>query len=138
MIGINYFFRIVALIKGGYYLVTPRIAIVIKALSEIETGANQFMQKRFLENAPFFGATYALEIHSLEKKAMIGFDINRWFRIKTARSPGGQDNILFVEIDINTQPENQRDYTEEDVRDLCLGSFEFANENFRNCFGVPL
>jgi len=135
---LNYFFRIVALIKGGYYLVTPRIAIVIKALSEIETEANQFMQKRFLGNAPFFGATYALEIHSLEKKAMIGFDINRWFRIKTARSPGGQDNILFVEIDINTQPENPRDYTEEDVRDLCLGSFEFANENFRNCFGVPL
>lgn len=135
---LNYFFRIVALIKGGYYLVTPRIAIVIKALSEIETGANQFMQKRFLGNAPFFGATYALEIHSLEKKAMIGFDINRWFRIKTARSPGGQDNILFVEIDINTQPENPRDYTEEDVRNLCLGSFEFANENFRNCFGVPL
>jgi hypothetical protein len=135
---LKYFFRIVGLIKGGYSLVTPRIAIVIKALSEIETGANQFMQKRFLGNAPFFGATYALEIHSLEKKAMIGFDINRWFRIKTARSPGGQDNILFVEIDINTQPENPRDYTEEDVRDLCLGSFEFANENFRNCFGVPL
>ena len=51
---LNYFFKIVALVKQEYHLSTPRLAIVLKALSEIETGANQFLQEKLLGKCPFF------------------------------------------------------------------------------------
>jgi hypothetical protein len=135
---LNYFFKIVALVKQEYHLSTPRLAVVLKALSDIETGANSFLQENFLGKAPFFKETHTLEIHALEKRQMRKFDINRWFRIKTARSPNGQDDILFVEVDINTQPEKPRDFEKEEITEFCLSSIEFAKESFLNCFGVSL
>ena len=93
---------------------------------------------RSVADAPFFRGTHALEIHSLEKRMMEEFDINRWFRIKTARTPMGRDEILFVEIDINTQPEKPRDFGKEEITAFCLNSIEFAKKNFLNCFGVSL
>ena len=135
---LDYFSKIVALVKDEYCLSTPRIAIIIKALSEVEAGSNLFLQEKFFKNASFFRDTHALEIHSLEKRMMKEFDINRWFRIKTARTPAGQDDILFVEIDINTQPEKPRDFGKKEITDFCLDSIEFAKENFLNCFGVSL
>ncbi|MBM4349610.1 MAG: hypothetical protein FJ106_06965 [Deltaproteobacteria bacterium] len=135
---LNYFFKIVALVKQEYHLSTPRVAVVLKALSNIEMGANLFLQEKFLGNAQFFKETHALEIHALEKKRMREFDINQWFRIKTARSPMGGDDILFVETDINTQPETPRDFGKEEILEFCVSSIEFAKESFLNCFGVPL
>jgi len=135
---LNYFFKIVALVKYEYHLSTPRLAVVLKALSDIETGANSFLQENFLGKAPFFKGTHTLEIHALEKRQMREFDINRWFRIKTARSPNGKDDILFVEVDINTQPEKPKDFEKEEIREFCLSSIEFAKESFLNCFGVSL
>ena len=135
---LNYFFKIVALVKQEYHLSTPRLAIVLKALSDIEIGSNLFLQEKFFGNTPFFRETHALEIHALKKRTMKEFDINRWFRIKTARSPNGQDDILFVEVDINTQPEKPRDFEKEEIREFCLSSIEFAKESFLTCFGVSL
>ena len=135
---LNYFFKIVDLVKQEYHLSTPRLAVVLKALSDIETGANSFLQENFLGKALFFKGTHTLEIHALEKRQMREFDIHRWFRIKTARSPNGQDDILFVEVDINTLPEKPRDFEKEEIREFCLSSIEFAKESFLNCFGVFL
>ncbi|MBM4307351.1 MAG: hypothetical protein FJ115_06285 [Deltaproteobacteria bacterium] len=135
---INYFSKIVTLVKYEYHLSTPRLAIILKAVSDIQTGANSFLQENFLGRIPFFGETHTLEIHALEKRQIREFDINRWFRIKTARTPTGRDDILFVEIDINTQPEKPRDFGKEEISDFCINSLEFAKENFLNCFGVSL
>jgi hypothetical protein len=135
---LNYFFKIVALVKDDYHLSTPRIALVLKSVSDVERGANLFMAEKFLGNMPFFKDTYALEIHTLEKKELKEFEINRWFRIKTARSQLTKSEVLFVEIDINTQGEKPKEYKKEEIRQFCLTAIEFAEDNFRNCFGVPL
>lgn len=134
----NYFIRIVTLVKDEYHVSTPRIAIVLKALSNIDIGANVFLQNKFFENIPFFKETHSLEIHALEKRGLKEFDINRWFRIKTARSPIGRDDILFIEIDINTQPDKPKDFEKEEIRDFYLTAIEFAKENFINCLGASL
>jgi hypothetical protein len=135
---LNYFFKIVALVKDDYHLSTPRIALVLKGVSDVERGANLFMAEKFLGNMPFFGDTYALEIHALEKREFKEFDINRWFRIKTARSQITKSEVLFAEIDINTQPEKPREFKKEEIRKFCLTAIEFAEDSFRSCFGVSL
>ena len=83
---LNYFSKIVALVKDEYCLSTSRIAIIVKALSDVEAGRIYFC-RAVLCKCLFFQETHALEIHSLEKRRMKEFDINRWFRIKTARTP---------------------------------------------------
>lgn len=132
------FFKIVKLVKDEYRLSIPRIATVVKATSEIETGSNLLIYENFLGKQPFFKNTYALEIHSLEKTTMNGYDINRWFRIKTARAPSGQDNILFVEIDINTLPEKPMDFELQEIKDFHNKSIVFAKDSFLMCFGAAL
>jgi hypothetical protein len=69
---------------------------------------------------------------------MNGYDINRWFRIKTAKAPSGQDNILFVEIDINTLPERPMDFELQEIKDFHNKSIVFAKDSFSKCFGVSL
>jgi hypothetical protein len=135
---LNYFSKIVDLVKDDYHLSTPRIALVLKAVSSVEKGGNVFVAEKFLGNAPFFRETSALEIHALEKKELKEFDINRWFRIKTARSQKTKDDVLFTEIDINTQLEKPREFKKEEIREFCLAAIEFAEESFLDCFGVSL
>jgi hypothetical protein len=69
---------------------------------------------------------------------MNGYDINRWFRIKTARAPAGKDNILFVEIDINTLQDKPRDFGLEEIKDFYNKSIVYAKNSFSSCFGVSL
>jgi len=135
---LKYFFNIVNLVKDEYRLSIPRIAVVIKAVSEIEGGSNLLIYGNFLGEKPFFKNTYGLEIHALEKTAMNSYDVNRWFRIKTARTPTGEDNILFVEIDINTLQEKPRDFNLEEIKDFFNKSIIYAKNSFLNCFGVSL
>jgi hypothetical protein len=135
---LKYFFNIVKLVKDEYRLSIPRIATVVKATSEIETGSNLLIYENFLGSKPFFKNTYSLEIHSLEKTIMNGYDINRWFRIKTARAPAGKDNILFVEIDINTLQDKPRDFGLEEIKDFYNKSIVYAKNSFSSCFGVSL
>jgi hypothetical protein len=132
------FFNIVNLVKDEYRLSIPRIAVVIKAISEIEGGSNFLIYGDFLGEKPFFKNTYGLEIHALEKTAMNSYGVNRWFRIKTARTPTGEDNILFVEIDINTLQEKPRDFDLEEIKDFFNKSIIYAKNSFLNCFGVSL
>jgi hypothetical protein len=40
---LNYFSKIVGLVKDDYHLSTPRIALVLKAVSDVERGGNLFM-----------------------------------------------------------------------------------------------
>jgi hypothetical protein len=135
---LGYFFKIVNLVKDEYRLTIPRTAIVLKAISEVEMGSNLFLYEGFLGRNPFFKDTYAMEIHALEKSRMKDFNINRWFRIKTARSSLDRNNVLFVEIDINTQPEKPRDFGKEEIKDFYFSSIEFAKNSFLSCFGVSL
>jgi len=135
---LKYFFNIVKLVKDEYRLSISRIAIVVKATSEIETGSNLLIHENFLGGKPFFRNTYALEIHALEKATMNGYEINRWFRIKTARAKTGEDNILFVEIDINTLQDKPRDFGLEEIKDFYNKSIVFAKNSFSSCFGVSL
>ena len=136
---LSYFFKINRLVKDDYHLGTPRIAIVIKALSEIDIGSsNLFLQKEFLGKKEFFQNTYALEIHALEKTNIGQFAINRWFRIKTARDPLGKDGNLFVEIDINTQPEKSYDFGKQEIEEFYPSAIEFARKSFYSCFGSSL
>ncbi len=135
---LKYFFNIVNLFKDEYRLSIPRVAIVIKALSEVETRSNLFLHDKLLGGKHFFKNAHSLEIHALEKTAMNNYDINRWFRIKTGRSPSGEDNILFVEIDINTLAEKPRDFGLEEIKDFYPKSIDFAKNSFLNCFGVTL
>ena len=86
---LNYFSKIVALVKDEYCLSTSRIAIIVKALSDVEAGSNLFLQKKFFANASFFRETHALEIHSLEKRRMKEFDINRWFKNQDGKDSYG-------------------------------------------------
>jgi len=137
---LKYLFSIINLVKDEYRLSISRIAIVIKAVSEIEGGSNLLIHGNFLGERPFFKNTYGLEVHALEKTAMNSYDVNRWFRIKTARTPTGDDNILFVEIDINTftLQEKPRDFDLEDIKDFFNKSIIYAKNSFLNCFGVSL
>lgn len=130
--------KIIDLVKGEYHLGTTRLALVIKASSEIEKGSNLFIQSTFLGGAPFFENTYSLEIHALEKTLLNSFNINRWFRIKTARTQAGQDNILFIEADVNTLPEKPKDYDVEEIKAFFEKSFAFIKSNFSKCLGVSL
>lgn len=135
---LKYFFNIVNLAKDEYRLSISRIAVVIKAVSEIEGGSNLLIYGDFLGEKPFFRNTYGLEIHALEKTAMKSYDVNRWFRIKTARTPTGEDNILFVEIDINTLQDKPRDFDIAEIKDFFNKSIIYAKNSFLNCFGVSL
>jgi len=134
----NYFSKINRLVKDDYHLGTPRIALVIKALSKINTGSNLFLQEEFLGKKKFFQNTYSLEIHALEKTAIGQFAINRWFRVKTTRDPLGKDDNLFVEIDINTLPEKSHDFERREIEDFYSRAIELAKDSFSNCFGGPL
>jgi len=135
---LNYFFKINRLVKDDYHLGTPRLAMVIKALSEIDIGTNLFLYQDFLGRKEFFKDTYTLEIHALEKSTIQQFAINRWFRIKTARDPLEQDKGILVEIDINTQPEESREFGKQEIEEFCSCSIEFARNSFLNCFGISL
>jgi len=135
---LKYFFNIVNLVKDEYRLSISRVALVIKAVSEIEEGSNLLIYGNFLGEKPFFKNTYALEIHALEKAAINSYDINRWFRIRTDRTPAGEDKILSVEIDINTLPEKPRDFNIEEIKDFFNKSIIYARNSFSNCFGVSL
>jgi hypothetical protein len=134
----NYFSKINGLVKDDYHLGTPRIALVIKALSEIDMGSNIFLQQEFLGRKEFFQDTHSLEIHALEKTAIGQFEINRWFRIKTARDPLEKDSYLFAEIDINTQPEKSRDFGKRQIEEFFSSAIEFVRTSFSNCFGSSL
>jgi len=107
-------------------------------VSEIEGGSNLLIHGDFLGEKPFFKNTYGLEIHALEKTAMNSYGVNRWFRIKTARTLTGEDNILFVEIDINTLQEKPRDFDLEEIKDFFNKSIIYAKNSFSTCFGVSL
>jgi len=135
---LKYFFSIINLVKDEYRLSIPRIATIIKTVSEIEGGSNLLIYRSFLGEKPFFNNTYGLEVHALEKTAMNGYDVNRWFRIRTGRTPAGEDKILSVEIDINTLPEKPRDFNIEEIRDFYKKSITYARSSFSNCFGVSL
>ncbi len=132
------FFKINRLVKEDYHLETPRIALVIKAISEIDMGSNLFLQQEFLGSKGFFKNTYALEIHALEKTVIGQFAINRWFRIKTARDRLGKDGTLFVEIDINTQPEKEKGLGKQEIEEFYSNGIEFAKRSFLRCFGSSL
>jgi len=135
---LKYFFKINRLVKEDYHLGIPRIALVIKALAEIEIGSNLFLHQEFLGRKEFFQNTHALEIHALEKTVIGQFAINRWFRIKTARDPLGKDDNLFVEIDINTLPEKSQDFGKQEIEEFYSNGIEFAKDSFLSCFGSSL
>jgi hypothetical protein len=135
---LNNFLKINRLVKDDYHLSTPRIAMVIKALSEIDIGSNLFLHQEFLGRKEFFQNTHALEIHTLEKTGLGQFAINRWFRIKTARDPLGKDGNLFVEIDINTQPEKSHDFGKQEIEEFYSRAIGFAKDSFLNCFESSL
>jgi hypothetical protein len=134
----RYLFSIVALVTDEYHLTVPRVALVIKAVSEIERGPNIFMQEKFLGNNPFFNDTYKLEIHALKKTAINGYDINHWFRIRTATVPTGEYNPLSVQIDINTLQEKPLELSLQGIKDFFDKSINFARTNLSECFGVSL
>ncbi len=134
----KYLFNIVALVTDEYHLTVPRAALVIKAVSEIERGSKIFIQERFLGNNPFFKDTSKLEIHALKKTTINGYDINRWFRIRTAAAPTGEDNLLSVEIDINTLKEKPMDLSLQGIKDFFDKSINFAGTNLLECLGVSL
>lgn len=130
-------FKIVDLIKGEYHLTIPRIANVIKASSVVEGGSAHFIYDKFLRENAFFNNSFVTEIHSLEKTSMDDYHINRWFRIKTGETATQQD-ILSVEIDMNTLPDKPIDFDLNNIKDFFIGSFSFAKKNFADCFGQPL
>lgn len=134
----KYFFAIVDLIKEEYRLSISRVAIVVKALSGVEKGSNSFILETFLKNSPFFKDTYSLEIHSLKKMTLDKFAINRWFRIKTARTQEKQDAGLLAEIDVNTLPEEPKDFDLAEIKGFYNKSIAFVNDSFSSCFGVSL
>ena len=132
------FFAIVDLVKEEYRLSISRLAIVVKALAEVEKGSNSFIFETYLNNNPFFKDTYSLEIHSLKKMAVEKYTVNRWFRIKTARTQEKQDAGLLAEIDINTLPEEPKDFGLTDIKCFYNKSIEFIKDSFASCFGVSL
>lgn len=134
----RHLFNIVDLVKDEYHLDISRVAIVIKASSEIEKSSNLLIHEDFLNENRFFKDTYSLEIHALQKTTISGYDINRWFRIKSARAPSGQDNFLFVEIDVNTLQEKPRDFTLMEIKEFFTKSVDFAKTSFSSCFGLSL
>jgi len=136
---LRYLFNIAALVKDGYRLSITRVAIILKALSDVEKSSNLLIHENFLGKKPFFKDSYSLEIHALEKTTMNGYDINRWFRIKTVRGkPTEEDNSLLVEIDVNTLPEKPRDFSLEEIKHFFNKSIDLIKTNFPNCFGIPL
>jgi hypothetical protein len=104
----------------------------------VEKESTIFIYEKFLGNNSFFKNADKLEIHSLEKTKVKEYNINRWFRIRTGLGAGIKDNILAVEVDINTLPEKPVDFEIEKIRNFYITFFAFAKESFLNCFGVPL
>jgi len=132
---LKYLFGIAGLIKASFNLGIPRIALVLKASGEMESGSNLFVYKKFLGENQFFNGASALEIHALGKTTMKDYHINRWFRMRATDSPV---DILSVEIDINTTPESHANFDLEKIKDFYKTSLEFARENFLNCFRESL
>lgn len=139
---LKYLFRITELVKTDYHLPTPRMALVLKTLSEMKTESVLFVHDKFLGGNPFFKDTSKLEIHALEKTTMKDYNINRWFRIKTGVAAGvglpANEKVLSVELDINTIPGKVLDFDTEKIKDFYKNSFDFARQNFLACFGEPL
>ena len=139
---LKYLFRIAELIKTDYHLPTPRMALVLKTLSEIETESGLFVHDKFLAGNPFFRGASKLEIHALEKTKMKDYNVNRWFRIRTGATvevglPVNK-KALSVEVDINTIPETGLDFDTEKIKDFYKSSLDFARQIFLTCFGEPL
>jgi hypothetical protein len=136
---LKYLFSIAELIKAEYHLPIPRIAMVLKTLSEMETESSLFIQGKFLGGKPFFRGASQLEIHALEKTTMKDYNVNRWFRIRTGGIAGVglpvNEKALSVEIDINTIPETNLDFDIEKIKEFYKDSLDFARQNFSDCFG---
>jgi hypothetical protein len=138
---LNYLFRIAELIKAEYHLPTPRMALVLKTLSEMETESGLFIHNKFLGGNPFFKDASKLEIHALEKTTMKDYNVNRWFRIRTGVRAGGlpvNEKALSVEVDINTVAETGLDFDTEKIKDFYKNCLDFARQNFLGCFGDSL
>jgi len=139
---LNYLFKIVDLIKSEYHLPTPRMALVLKTLSEMETESGLLIHDKFLGGNLFFKGASKLEIHALEKTTMKDYNINRWFRIRTGISAGiglpVNEKALSVEVDINTIPETDLDFDTEKIKDFYKSCLDFARQNFLSCFGESL
>jgi len=139
---LKYLFRIVELIKTDYHLPIPRMALVLKTLSEMETESGLFAHDKFLGGNPFFKGASKLEIHALEKTTMKDYNVNRWFRIRTGVTAGVglpvNEKALYVEVDINTIPGTVLDFDTEKIKDFYKNSLDFARQNFLSCFGEPL
>jgi len=139
---IKYLFRITELIKTDYHLPTPRMALVLKTLSEMETESGVFVHDKFLGGNPFFKGASKFEIHVLEKTTIKDYNVNRWFRIRTGVIAGVglpvNEKVLSVEVDINTIPEKVLDFDTEKIKDFYKNSLDFARQNFLSCFGESL
>jgi hypothetical protein len=136
----SYFLRFEKIIKNlkeDYRVKVGRIGCLGIFSLQLAHKPNNFLYKNFLSQNQFFGNSKSLEIHSLSKEVFDNdININRWFRIKTIEKPPNNDNIIIIEIDINTFQEEAEtnDFKFEEIQKFYKMAFGKFFQDISNCF----
>jgi hypothetical protein len=112
-----------------------RIGFVPKLLAKLQISSNEFIRDRFTRKDFFQGAHY-IHVHTLHHLTLDGFEINRWVRVRSARSVGdpSDDRAITVEIDINTNPDIHYDLDADEIRLFCLRAKDLTGSTLAEYF----
>ena len=112
-----------------------RIGFVPKFLAKLQISSNEFIRDRFMRR-DFFQGSYHIHVHTLHHLTLDGFEINRWVRVRSARSVSGpsDDRAITVEIDMNTNPEIHYDLDADRIRLFCLRAKDLTGSTLAEYF----
>jgi hypothetical protein len=112
-----------------------RIGFVPKFLAKLQVSSNEFIRDGF-ERKDFFQGAHYIHIHTLHHMTLDGFEINRWVRVRSARSASdpSDDRAITVEIDMNTNPEIHYNLDADRIRLFCLRARDLTGSTLAEYF----
>ena len=132
---LEYLLSLASVLVNNHKASFHRIGFVPKLLAKLQISSNEFIRGGFTRK-DFFQGAHHIYVHTLHHITLDGFEINRWVRVRSARSVSdpSDDRAIAVEVDMNTNPEIHYDLDADGIRLFCLRAKDLTGSTLAEYF----